>query len=113
MHKRLMIAPFLSVIGVAMAACFNTESGASFDACTVATPDGGIDPSVVCDIGWSCNGDGSHYSLACQFGGGNYACTCFDEGVAVKNFSVSPFTCNSEGALPAATSGCGWSITLQ
>jgi hypothetical protein len=110
--QKSFVAAFLSLLALPLAACL-TGATTNFDACVVVAPDAGVDPTLVCDVVWSCNNDGSHYELACAFQSGNYACTCFTDGTAVKSFSVNPFTCDGPGALPAASSGCGWAITLQ
>ncbi|MFT3771975.1 MAG: hypothetical protein QM820_41745 [Minicystis sp.] len=106
-----LLSLFVGALALAFSACLSAGGGA-YDSCVVVMPDGGISGDVVCDIGWSCNDDGAHYSLACSYQNGNYSCTCYDEGAAFKNFTVNPFTCDSSGALPAATSACGWPITL-
>lgn len=117
MHKLIAFsccALFLSAVVVVPLACTDTTTD-GFDTCTVVPPDGGTVGSsdLACDVAWSCNGDGTHYELACTFQSGDFACTCYADGAATKNFSVNAFTCDSNGALPSAQSACGWNIIIQ
>jgi hypothetical protein len=115
MHKLIAFsscALFLSAAVVVPLACTDPASN-GYDTCTFVPPDGGTNPDLACDVGWSCNGDGTHYEIACTFQEGDFACTCYADGAATKNFSVNAFTCDSNGALPSAQSACGWTIVLE
>lgn len=115
MHKLIAFsryALFLAAVSIAPIAC-SDPGGNGYDSCTVVAPAAGTNPDVACDIGWSCNGDGTYYEIACSFQSGDFACTCYADGAATKSFSVNAFTCDGNGALPSAQSACGWNIVIE
>jgi len=107
------LVSLVSILVMSQLACSTTGEG-SFDACVVAIPDGGSPNSTVaCAVGWSCGGGTSTYELQCTFQAGDFACSCVIDGAATKNFTVNAFSCDGDGALPAAQSACGWPITVE
>lgn len=110
--SRALLAVFLSVLAFSQGAC-SSPGDNGYDDCVVVLPDGGTSPGLACDIGWSCNDDGTHYELACTFQSGDFACACYADGAATKSFSVNAFTCDNNGALPSAQSACGWAISVR
>lgn len=104
-----VLASVLLAIG-----CSSTTGGSSGSmlGCTNVVPDGGV-PEADCIVAWSCNADIDRYLLACSINGSNYACTCYADNLAGRTFNVNPFTCDGTGALPAANTGCGWTIMTE
>lgn len=84
----------------------------SVDSCAAVTPDGGTAAASTCAVAWSCNNDGTYHELDCDFVSGDFQCSCISDGAVTKQFTVNPFTCDNEGALPSAESACGWSISI-
>lgn len=78
--------------------------------CTPVAPDTSV---IACSIGWSCGDGVTAYSLSCSSDGANYLCQCNIDGVTASTITVSTFDCTSEAALPTATTGCGWNITVN
>lgn len=111
MLKSTALVLFASIF-LLVPGCLTADTTGSYEGCIAITP-ATTDPSVVCDIGWACDGDSAHYSLTCSYQAGNYACTCRNEGVVSKEFAVNPFTCDAQGALPAARSACGWPLEFD
>jgi len=108
MRKLAAILPF---VALAILGCSSPTTDGTLNSCTSVTPDGGVAPAgSVCDVAWTCNNEISHFEMACSFENGNFLCTCFTEGVATTNFMVNVFTCDAINAIPAATSGCQWTI---